>query len=63
MLKKDARRDGWADRLEFEKMFQVHHRKALRASINYELRDSIEIEIDALYHVRSMPSLSDPRVG
>lgn len=46
-------------------MFQVHHRKALRASINYELRDSIEIEIeiDALYHVRSMPSLSDPRVG
>ena len=33
VLKKDARRDGLADRLEFEKMFQVHHRKTLRVGI------------------------------
>ncbi|MGA8405453.1 MAG: hypothetical protein WB664_11605 [Nitrososphaeraceae archaeon] len=33
VLKKDARRDGWADRLEFEKMFQVHLRKTLRVGI------------------------------
>jgi hypothetical protein len=46
-----------------EGSFGRHHRKALRASINYKLRDSIEIEIDTLYHVRSMPSLSDPWVG
>jgi hypothetical protein len=28
-----ARRDGLADRLEFEKMFQVHLRKTLRVGI------------------------------
>jgi hypothetical protein len=33
VLKNDARRDGLADRLEFEKMFQVHHRKTLRVGI------------------------------
>jgi hypothetical protein len=38
VLKNDAKRDGLADR-EFEKMFQVHHRKTLRVGIKYELRD------------------------
>jgi hypothetical protein len=33
VLKKDARRDGLADRREFEKMFQVHLRKTLRVGI------------------------------
>lgn len=46
-------------------MFQIHHRKTLRVSILYELRDSIknEIDNDALYHDKCMPSVADPRFG
>ena len=65
VLKKDARRDGLANRRGFEKMFQVHLRKTLRVGIWYELRDSIknEIDYDDLYPDRSMPSVADPWFG
>ena len=62
VLKKFTRRDSFADRFEFEKMFQDHYSKNLKSKSIVRITDSIknEIDIDALDYDRYMPIIANP---